>query len=184
MHRALFKMILGVAVALGLTLAAAPVASAAPSAATPERAAASCTLQENVARSAQSTHAAADAKVVKLKKKIKKLKKKIKKADRAKVAKLKKKLKAKRKKIRQARLFRAQAATIATSTASAFASCQRGQTAPIVIPDNANLLDYVGDLLDSIGLGGLLKSLGLEAVIDLLDQLGLLDLLGLGDLRN
>lgn len=187
MNRVLLKLILGLAVALGLTLSAAPVASAAPSTTAVERAV-SCTVQKTAAEGAQANHAAADAQVAKLRKKITTLKKQLKKAHRAhqpaKVAKLKKKLKNKRAKIRQARIFRAKASTVATATSAAYASCQQGQVAPIVIPDNQNLLDHVGELLASIGLGDLVRALGLDAVLDLLDQLGLLDLLGLGALRG
>lgn len=192
MHRALFKLLIGVAVALGLTLSAAPIAGATPVTTTTsatERAA-GCVVQAKAVDVATQTRSAAQIKVQLLKGKVAKLTKKIKKAKKrhqaAKVKKLSKKLRKVNRDLRNTKILRAQAAKAVSGTTALLAACQAGNAAalPGGTPDKNNLLDYVGDLLDSLGLGFLLKSLGLQAVLDLLDSTGLLDLLGLGDLRN
>ncbi|GAA3522639.1 hypothetical protein [Nocardioides daeguensis] len=165
MHRALFKMFLGLAVALGLTFTTASVASATPVAAAAQ-AAPNCTTQQTTYNSANGNYNAANAYVAAADAKVKKLKKKLKKAKKhhapvKKVKKLKKKLK-KAKKARAAGIaYRDQAAAQRNSATVALTTCWR-QSAPTstaspiqslcdAIPELQPVCDALGNLP---GVGG------------------------------
>ncbi|MBM9461246.1 hypothetical protein JK386_15190 [Nocardioides sp. zg-536] len=104
MHRALFKIIVGLAVALGLTLAATPGATAAPAAPAQAAAAPDCTAAQNAYNQSARSHTAAVKAAKSAQTKLKKLKKKLKKAKVShKKAKSKKAKKAKAKKVKKLR---------------------------------------------------------------------------------
>ena len=132
MHRALFKMFIGLAVALGLTFTTASVASAAPVAeAAPAAAAqlASCPAEGAALTKAYNNYAAANAYVAAADAKVKKLKKKLKKAKKhhapaKKIKKLKKKLKKAKKAKRAGVAYRNQTIANYNAAYSAYATCQ------------------------------------------------------------
>ncbi|GAA3666055.1 hypothetical protein GCM10022237_27660 [Nocardioides ginsengisoli] len=175
MLRAISKLILGIAVALGLTLGLAPVADAAPAverttASASERAT-TCTIQYQAVTVAKTTYKKAETKVKKLKKKLKKAKKHH----------HKKQVRLLKKKLKKAKAERLKASSAVTSTSRAYATCQKdGSTIPGTIPPDKNPLDFLGELLDSLGVGALVDLLGLDTVIDLLGLRPLLESLGLG----
>lgn len=169
MHRALFKMFIGLAVALGLTFTTAPVASATPAAAAQqEAAAAACTGEGQALTKAYNNYAAANAYVAAADKKVKKLKKKLKKAKKhhapaKKIKKLKKKLKKAKKAKRAGVAYRNQAIAQYNASYSAYAAC-KGRPAAVppatpelpvqalcdAIPDLQPLCDALGGALDPL----------------------------------
>ena len=131
MHRALFKMFIGLAVALGLTFTTASVASAAPTAEAAPAAAqlASCPAEGQALTKAYNNYAAANAYVAAADAKVKKLKKKLKKAKKhhapaKKIKKLKKKLKKAKKAKRAGIAYRNQTVANYNAAYSAYAACQ------------------------------------------------------------
>ena len=136
MNRALFKMILGLAVALGLTLGAAPLASATPSApAAPAVAAKTndCTAQAAANNRAGRAYASANASVKAAQAKVTQLKKKLKKAKKhhakKQVRTLTKKLKKAKKSLQAKKDYRSRVAVTRTYTQRSYDRCVAGQPA-------------------------------------------------------
>jgi hypothetical protein len=136
MNRALFKMILGLAVALGLTLGAAPIASASPAAPAAPAAAAQapdCSAQVAANNRANASYASANASVKAAQAKVTKLKKKIKKAKKhhakKQVRKLNKKLKKAKQSLREKKQYRDRVAVTRSYTQRSLARCQAGTPA-------------------------------------------------------
>ena len=165
MSRALFKIVLGLAVALGLTFAAAPIAGATPTASTRTAAAATadCSAQDAAAAKASSDYNRANAGVAKAQAKVKKLKKKLHKAQRAHHAKqakkLKKKLKKAKKSLRAKRAERSRAAAHRSATADAATRCHAGgpttgSASPIQALCDAGLPQALCDALAGLIPGG------------------------------
>lgn len=166
MNRALVKMLVGLAVALGLTLASAPVASAAPTAAEAASAAATapdCSRQIAANNRAYASYAAADRSVKAAQAKVKKLTKKVKKAKKVhakkKVKKLTKKLRKAKKSLRAKKEYRSKVAITRTYTARSLARCQSGQAAtgsesPIQALCDAGLPQPLCDALANLIPGG------------------------------
>jgi Skp family chaperone for outer membrane proteins len=165
MSRALFKMILGLAVALGLTFAAAPIAGATATTGVTTQAAATpdCRTQEAANAKANANYNKANADVAKAKAKVAKLKKKLKKAQRAhhakQVKKLKKRLKKAKKSLKAKRSYRDRSAVTRSYTADALARCKAGTPAtgsasPIQALCDAGLPQALCDALAGLIPGG------------------------------
>ncbi|MBM7515525.1 hypothetical protein [Nocardioides nitrophenolicus] len=141
MHRALFKMFIGLAVALGLTFTTASVSSAAPAAPARQEPAADCSAQGQALTKAYNNYGAANAYVAAADAKVKKFKKKLKKAKKhhapaKKITKLKKKLKKAKKAKRAGIAYRNQTVAAYNGAYAAYATCKgRPNAAPPATPE-------------------------------------------------
>lgn len=138
MHRALFKILVGLAVALGLTFTAAPIATAAPvaEAAVQQAAPGACAAQGQSLTTAYNNYGAANAYVAAAKANVKKAKKKFKKAKKhhapaKKIKKLKKKLKKAKRAYRAGVAYRNDTVNAYNNAYKAYAACQGRPNAPV-----------------------------------------------------